>query len=166
MRVSNKKKVIIYNYTIMYMIFVMLLIIGLKDILAEIFAIQFINVYSSVIMGIATVYCLFILVTKNKIIEYDTSIDKLSIRTYPWYKNINKSLGKTYIIPQKNLIHYNIEQVFLCKFLNIILINEIGKNKKICIDITSLSQNEANKLHVELEIFLLTKKYSKENQNL
>lgn len=153
MMYTNKKEVIRYNYIMLTLSLGILLIIYLEELLIEIFHIQ-LTVYSMVIMGALFMYCTKELITKNKIIEYDFSSDVLSIKSFEWYKNHQKSSKPFFEMPTQNLISYEIEQVYLWRYLVFIFINETGKSRKIRFNISCFSRKEMYRIHEELSTLL------------
>ena len=155
MKYSNKKDVIQCNFFIITLLLILLSIV----IIDKLLNIYFINNYIIILISLCICSLILGLIKKRIIIEYDVSGDVLSIRNYHWYAPYNKSRRPLFEMPKKDLISFEIIQVFLWRDLYIKFINEDGKNRIIKINISSFSQKQAHRMHIELSTFLVTGNY-------
>lgn len=158
MKYSNKREVINNN------IFMLLLIIGsvsillLGEILSDIFHTKLINIYSNILIVVIISLSILRLIKKNKIIEYDVSGEVLSIKTYQWFRKYSKSKRPTFEMPRKNIKNIEIIRFYLWRYVLITFLNEEEKNIKIRINISSFSEKQAHRMHIELATFLISAK--------
>ena len=163
MKISNKKRVLIFNLLIFsLMIFLILISIFLK-INKQHIPFEFLK--STLPIFILILLALSILLVKGLLIfEYEISGEVLSIKNYKWYLLNKKIISPTFEMPQKNILKIEIENIFLKKYLKIFFKNESNRTMIKRIDITGSSNKQIKEMYIHLTHFLIIQDDNMPNQ--
>lgn len=104
-------------------------------------------VKSILILFIFFIFASSVILAKGQLIfEYDISGEILSIKSYKWYTINKKIVSPVLEMPKKNLIKYEIEDVYLKTYLLLHFKIHSGKIRIQRVDITWCSRKEIQEM--------------------
>lgn len=160
MKNINKKKFFyLYILTLVLLFFLMIILI-IQTIDINIIPVNTLRNTPIVVILIFSI-ALVMFMNGQMIFEYDISGEVLSIKNYNWFLMNKKLISPIFEIPKKSLIKFEIEEVFLKKYLIIFFKKESGKIMKTKFDITGCTNKQTRNIHLELVYFLINTNHGK-----
>lgn len=160
MKNINKKRIFYLNILTLVLLFFLMIILIIQTIDINIIPVNTLRNTPIVVILIFSI-ALVMFMNGQMIFEYDISGEVLSIKNYNWFLMNKKLISPIFEIPKKSLIKFEIEEVFLKKYLIIFFKKESGKIMKTKFDITGCTNKQTRNIHLELVYFLINTNHGK-----